>query len=498
MNLLILLGVCGGQKKTTDRHVSWISHQPGENKEELTAAGRMEAVYNASMLLDTLMQDYDNRLRPDFGGGPTLVDVNLNVRSMGPVSETDMTYQMDCYFRQSWVDQRLEFNISGLHILQVSVNVLDRLWKPDTHFFNGQRSYLHTVTSPNKLLRINRNGRILYSMRLTIKASCPMHLENFPMDIQTCPLQFGSHGYAVEDVIYSWTYGASNSIKMATGMRLSQFDLIDFPAGNATITQPNRGDFSILQAQFSLRRHMGYFLINIYVPCSLLVVISWVGFWINREATSDRIALGTTTVLTMTFLGIDNRRDLPKVSYSTALDYFVATCFAFVLATVMQFSGVHFFTKFDSGEPIPEYCRSKYDDEEEEEEIKEDKDKDATTSTISEDQTVFINKHTSSKCQLNTKVTEKPNGETNVTVHYEGISKYRREHFCSKFCHCIRGSAAYRDMKMKTSKYGGINSVSRIDRVSRILFPFMFLLFHVFYWTSYLIFGSNGPGGMLI
>ena len=52
----------------------------------------------------------------------------------------------------------------------------------------------------------------------------------------------------------------------------------------------------------------------------------------------------------MAFLGIDNRRDLPKVSYSTALDYFVVVCFVFVLATVIQFAGVHFFTKHGSGE----------------------------------------------------------------------------------------------------------------------------------------------------
>ncbi len=25
----------------------------------------------------------------------------------------------------------------------------------------------------------------------------------------------------------------------------------------------------------------------------MLVILSWVGFWINREATGDRIALGT-------------------------------------------------------------------------------------------------------------------------------------------------------------------------------------------------------------
>ena len=73
-------------------------------------------------------------------------------------------YQMDCYFRQSWVDRRLQFS-GPLKTLPVSVNILDRLWKPDTHFINGKKSYLHTVTTPNKLLRINQDGRILYSMR---------------------------------------------------------------------------------------------------------------------------------------------------------------------------------------------------------------------------------------------------------------------------------------------------------------------------------------------
>ena len=63
---------------------------------------------------------------------------------------------------------------------------------------------------------------------------------------------------------------------------------------------------------------------------------------------------GITTVLTMAFVGIDNRVDLPKVSYSTAIDYFVGMCFAFVLATIIQFAGVHFFTKHGSGETFPE------------------------------------------------------------------------------------------------------------------------------------------------
>ena len=72
------------------------------------------------------------------------------------------------------------------------------------------------------------------------------------------------------------------------------------------------GKFSVLQVVFLLQRHTGYFLIQVrrgwtsshnnssvqvYLPCALIVVLSWVGFWLNREATSDRVTLGMFTLL---------------------------------------------------------------------------------------------------------------------------------------------------------------------------------------------------------
>lgn len=41
------------------------------------------------------------------------------------------------------------------------------------------------------------------------------------------------------------------------------------------------------------------YLSQVYVPCILIVILSWVSFWIHREATSDRVGLGITTVLTL-------------------------------------------------------------------------------------------------------------------------------------------------------------------------------------------------------
>ena len=38
----------------------------------------------------------------------------------------------------------------------------------------------------------------------------------------------------------------------------------------------------------------------------------------------------------MTFLGLEARKDLPKVPYPTALDYFVFISFTYIFSTVVQ------------------------------------------------------------------------------------------------------------------------------------------------------------------
>ena len=45
---------------------------------------------------------------------------------------------------------------------------------------------------------------------------------------------------------------------------------------------------------------------------------------------------GVTTVLTMTFLGLEARTDLPKVPYSTALDLFLWIAYGFIFASIVQ------------------------------------------------------------------------------------------------------------------------------------------------------------------
>jgi len=105
------------------------------------------------------------------------------------------------------------------------------------------------------------------------------------------------------------------------------------------------GNFSMLRVDFVLKRHMGYYILQVYIPSSMLVMLSWVSFFIHREATADRVNIGVMTFLSLATLSFDIRNYTAAVSYLTALDWFVIMAYAFLLASLLQFAFVHYFTK---------------------------------------------------------------------------------------------------------------------------------------------------------
>ena len=98
--------------------------------------------------------------------------------------------------------------------------------------------------------------------------------------------------------------------------------------------------YDSLSVHFYLRRNINYYILQNYFPTALIVVLSWVGFWIDYRSTPARVALGITTVLTITTLANSIRATLPPVSYSKSIDYYLLACFLFVFAALVEFAVV--------------------------------------------------------------------------------------------------------------------------------------------------------------
>uniref|UniRef100_A0A8C0VB26 Gamma-aminobutyric acid type A receptor subunit alpha6 n=1 Tax=Cyanistes caeruleus TaxID=156563 RepID=A0A8C0VB26_CYACU len=268
-----------------------------------------------------------------------------------------MEYTMDVFFRQTWTDERLKFS-GPTEILRLNNLMVSKIWTPDTFFRNGKKSIAHNMTTPNKLFRIMQNGTILYTMRLTINADCPMRLVNFPMDGHACPLKFGSYAYPKSEIIYTWKKGPLHSVEVPQeSSSLLQYDLIGQTVSSETI-KSNTGEYSLQLLYFHLQRKIGYYLIQTYIPCIMTVVLSQVVFWINKESVPARTVAGITTVLTMTTLSISARHSLPKVSYATAMDWFIAVCFAFVFSALIEFAAVNYFTNLQTQRAMRKAARA--------------------------------------------------------------------------------------------------------------------------------------------
>uniref|UniRef100_A0A674GN20 Gamma-aminobutyric acid type A receptor subunit alpha3 n=1 Tax=Taeniopygia guttata TaxID=59729 RepID=A0A674GN20_TAEGU len=332
LGVLVLLLALSAVAGLSQKHVSDVVD---DSKDNITIFTR---------ILDRLLDGYDNRLRPGLGDSVTEVKTDIYVTSFGPVSDTDMEYTIDVFFRQSWRDERLKFD-GPMKILPLNNLLASKIWTPDTFFHNGKKSVAHNMTTPNKLLRLVDNGTLLYTMRLTIHAECPMHLEDFPMDVHACPLKFGSYAYTKTEVIYTWTLGKDKSVEVAKGgSRLNQYDLLGHVVGTEMV-RSSTGEYVVMTTHFHLKRKIGYFVIQTYLPCIMTVILSQVSFWLNRESVPARTVFGVTTVLTMTTLSISARNSLPKVAYATAMDWFIAVCYAFVFSALIEFATVNYFTK---------------------------------------------------------------------------------------------------------------------------------------------------------
>lgn len=57
------------------------------------------------------------------------------------------------------------------------------------------------------------------------------------------------------------------------------------------------GWYNRLYINFTLRRHIFFFLLQTYFPATLMVMLSWVSFWIDRRAVPARVSLGKKHVL---------------------------------------------------------------------------------------------------------------------------------------------------------------------------------------------------------
>ncbi|KAJ3588902.1 hypothetical protein NHX12_009756 [Muraenolepis orangiensis] len=269
------------------------------------------------------------------------------------------------------------------------------------------------------------------------------------------PSARSADAYTRAEVVYVWTRGAANSVVVADDVsRLNQYDLMG-QFVDCGVVQSSTGEYVVMTTHFHLKRKIGYFVIQTYLPCIMTVILSQVSFWLNRESVPARTVFGVTTVLTMTTLSISARNSLPKVAYATAMDWFIAVCYAFVFSALIEFATVNYFTKrgyaWDGKSMVPEKQKKKKES--------------------------LLKKNNTTAYPAATATAFAPN-----IARDPGLATIAKSAPAAP-----GGSEPKEEPKPKPPEAKKtFNSVSKIDRIARIAFPLLFGTFNLVYWATYL------------
>ncbi|GAA6085398.1 gamma-aminobutyric acid receptor subunit alpha-4, partial [Tachysurus ichikawai] len=151
----------------------------------------------------------------------------------------------------------------------------------------------------------------------------------------------------------------------------------------------------------------------------------------------------------MTTLSISARHSLPKVSYATAMDWFIAVCFAFVFSALIEFAAVNYFSTVQANRERRRANTAR-----------------AAMATAAKSDSKDITSLVDPSSVLKKRLNSVPQKETSVVpaspmpdLHQQGTA---------------------------TPANTMLNGTSIIDKYSRILFPLSFGAFNLVYWIVYL------------
>ncbi|VDD86971.1 unnamed protein product, partial [Enterobius vermicularis] len=160
-------------------------------------------------------------------------------------------------------------------------------------------------------------------------------------------------GFTKNDIHYHWCELTQPNCSEPIRIAVDNITLPNYRLGpvclNKTIATTTSGVYSRLRLQITLDRDSAFAVIQIYLPASMVVILTWISFWISSDSAPSRTTIGTMTVLTETHLLIGTNKRLPPVSYIKAVDVYLGGCYFFVVMVLIEYACVA-------------YCRKKNED----------------------------------------------------------------------------------------------------------------------------------------
>ena len=246
------------------------------------------------------------------GGNPTEVYVIGAILDVDKINSAEQNFTLNLYLLFRWTDSRLVHD--GVESI---MRPLSEVWNPRLTIMNTQRQWKNT----RDVVEIAPDGSVTFRLHVFGNFSQPLELHDFPHDSHTFEVPVVAAGFrphqlalkplptmetfvseklSVADWRIKGVRGESRDVKLSNGLMLPGFVI-----------------------SFEGERLVHHYVVKAIIPLVLIVMMSWVVFWIDPAQVPNQLSVAVTTVLTLIAYHIALSGRLPDIPYLTQMDKFL-------------------------------------------------------------------------------------------------------------------------------------------------------------------------------
>ncbi len=258
-------------------------------------------------------------------GGPVEVQVVGAILDVDKIDSTEQSFTLNFYSAYRWKDPRLAHDGQGSITRAIS-----DIWNPRLTILNTQKHWANT----NGEAEISPEGVVTYRWHLFGSFSQPMDLHNFPHDRHVFRVPIVAAGYSPDEVRLV-PHSQIDSF-VADELSVADWKISNMQGFTHEMTLANDLTLPGFVFSFEGRRLVHHYVIKTIIPLSLIVMMSWVVFWINPDLASSRLSVAVTTVLTLIAFYIALSTQMPKIPYLTDMDRFLSVSTVLVFLALIE------------------------------------------------------------------------------------------------------------------------------------------------------------------